>query len=101
MRRLLQFGTIMILIAAFIPFLEVFDRWDTPGLSNDTEFNVFALVFAICLVVLVCKLISSAALTFGFIVSGAFLHDDKDKPHRVESSTSLIGPSLLLLPLRI
>lgn len=33
------------LIGAFYPLLELFDRWDAPGLSNDTEFRVDASLF--------------------------------------------------------
>lgn len=43
------------------PLAEIFDRWDTAGLDNDTEFAVFAFVFALCLVLLICRLISSLA----------------------------------------
>lgn len=42
MKRLFQFGAILMLIGAFYPLLELFDRWDAPGLANDTEFKVYA-----------------------------------------------------------
>jgi hypothetical protein len=42
--------------------MECFDRWDAPGLSNDTEFGVFALIFALCLVLLVCMLIAARSM---------------------------------------
>lgn len=59
MRRLLQFGTFLLLITALLtPVVEFFDRWDPPGPSNDTEMAVFALCFALCLVLLVCRLIA-------------------------------------------
>ena len=49
----------MLILAAFlIPILEFFDRWDTPGLGNDTEMGVFFLVLFLCLVLLVSKLIA-------------------------------------------
>jgi hypothetical protein len=102
MRRLLQFGTVMLLITAFIvPLMEFFDHWDAPGLSNDTEYAIYALVFAICLVVLVCKLISSGALKFGVISCRVFLRNDRAKP--VETGQTLIFaiPPLFVLPLRI
>ena len=50
-----------------LSLLELFDRWDAPGFSNDTEFKVYAFLFAICLVLLLCKLISSGALRLGFV----------------------------------
>jgi hypothetical protein len=59
-RRLLQLGFFLLVTATFLPPLaELFDRWDAPGLDNDTEFALFAIVFTICLVLLVCKLNSS------------------------------------------
>ncbi|GAC1362287.1 MAG: hypothetical protein NVSMB3_10500 [Acidobacteriaceae bacterium] len=62
MRRLIQIGVSLLFIVAFItPLAEIFDRWDPPGLDNDTEFALFAIVFALCLILLVCKLISSLA----------------------------------------
>ena len=83
----------MLLIAAFIvPLIEFFDHWDPPGLSNDTEYAVYALVFAICLVLLVCKLISSGALKLGFVSWRVFLHDERldlSKPATPASLPSL------------
>jgi hypothetical protein len=67
MKRLFQFATVTMLIGAFYRLLELFDRWDASGLSNDTEFAVYALLLSICLVLLLCKLISSGALKFGFV----------------------------------
>jgi len=50
----------MLILAAFItPLIEFLDRWDPPGLGNDTEQGVFALILVLCLVLLVCKLITS------------------------------------------
>ncbi len=52
----------MLLLAAFVtPVMELFDRWDPPGPSNDTELAVFSLILALCLVLLVCKLVASLA----------------------------------------
>ena len=63
MRRLLQFGTLLFLLVVFVaPVAEFFDRWDAPGLSNDMEFGVFALVLALCLVLVVCMLIAARSL---------------------------------------
>lgn len=89
------------LIGAFYPLLELFDRWDAPGFSNDTEFRVYALLFAICLVILLCRLISSGALKFSFVILRAFLRDEPMRP--VEAGYTFIFsiPPLLVLPLRI
>ncbi len=68
--RLLQFGTIMLLLAAFvIPLLELCDRWDAPGLGNDTEMGVFFLVLVLCLVLVVCKLIAASSGRLSWITT--------------------------------
>lgn len=56
----------LILVAFLTPLSEYFDRWDAPGLGNDTEMGLFCLVFFICLVLLVCKLIASLAARMSF-----------------------------------
>lgn len=102
MRRLLQFRTVMLLIAAFImSLMEFFDHWDAPGLSNDTEYAIYALAFAICLVLLVCKLISAGALKFGFISCRVFLRNDRAKPVDAGQTFIFAIPPLFVLPLRI
>jgi hypothetical protein len=102
MRRLLQFGTVMLLIAAFIvPLMEFFDHWDAPGLSNDTEYAIYALVFAICLALLVSKLISSGALKLGFISCRVFLRNDRARPVEAGHTFIFAVPPLFILPLRI
>ena len=99
---MLQFGTVMLLIAAFIvPLIEFFDHWDAPGLSNDTEYGIYALVFTICLVLLVCKLISSGALKFGVISCRVFLRNDRAKPVEPGPTFIFAVPPLFVLPLRI
>jgi hypothetical protein len=101
MKRLFQFGAVMMMIGALYPLLELFDRWDAPGLSNDTEFRVYALLFAICLVVLLCKLISSCALKFGFVSWRVFLCEEQAKPVEAEHTFVFAIPPLFVLPLRI
>ena len=62
MRRLLQFATVTFMLATVLaPLMECFDRWDAAGLTNDTEFAVFAFVLLICLVLLVAWLVAAAA----------------------------------------
>jgi hypothetical protein len=101
MRRLFQFGAVMMLIGAFVPLLELFDRWDAPGLSNDTEYAVYAFLFAICLVLLLCKLIASGALKFGFVSWRVFLRDEKARSVKASHTFLFALPPLLDLPLRI
>jgi len=53
MRRLIKFVTIFFVMVTFLmPLLECFDRWDRPGLSNDTEMPVFLIVLFVSLVLL-------------------------------------------------
>ena len=59
MRRILQFTLLLLTLAAFLtPVFEAIDRWDPPGLDNDTEMRVFTFVLALSLVLLVSKLIA-------------------------------------------
>lgn len=70
MRRVLQLGFLLLLLASFlVPVAEFFDRWDAPGLSNDTDFPLFLVVLFICLTLLVAKLISLRALSLRFVAS--------------------------------
>jgi len=101
MKRLFQFGTVMMLIGAFYPLLEIFDRWDTPGFSNDTEFKVYALLFAICLVILLCELISSGALKFSFVSLQVFLREKSVRSAEASHTFIFTIPPLVDLPLRI
>jgi hypothetical protein len=101
MRRLIQIGTLLMLIASFVPLLEWFDRWDAPGLSNDTEYAVFALVLMICLVLLVGRLISSRALALRLVMSSMVWRPDRADGIPNEPVGLFAVPPLLLLPLRI
>lgn len=101
MKRVFQFGAVLMLIGAFYPLLELFDRWDAPGFSNDTEFRVYALLFAICLVILLCKLISSGALRFNFVSVRVFLRDERAEPVEAGHTSIFAVPPLFVLPLRI
>lgn len=74
MQRLLQVGTLLLLVVTFLaPLLECFDRWDAPGLANDTEFGFFALIFALCLVLLVCALLAARSLLVSLAAMRSFL----------------------------
>jgi hypothetical protein len=37
----------------------LFDHWDPPGPSNDTELAVFGLILTFCLILLVSRLVAS------------------------------------------
>ena len=91
----------MLLWAALLPALELFDRWDPPGLSNDTEFAAFAIVFAFCLALLVCLLVSSQTLRLRFIASRLLLaHARAESPDGGHPATLAIPP-LVVISLRI
>jgi hypothetical protein len=102
MRRLLQFGTLMLLLSTFLsPMLEFFDRWDPPGPGNDTEMAVFGTILVLCLVLLVCKLTASLACLVSFI--SVLRHSlSRGLPVRPSSVvTSSFIPPLSPPPLRI
>lgn len=59
MRRILELGTLLLLLTTLLtPISEMLDRWDPPGLANDTEMHLFALVLLLALVLLVARLLS-------------------------------------------
>ncbi len=61
--RLLKFATILLVTASFLmPLLECFDRWDKPGLTNDTEFPIFLILVFVALVLLVIGAMARRAL---------------------------------------
>jgi len=67
-KRLFQLGFILLIVATFVaPLAECFDRWDAPGLGNDTEFALFLFVFLICLVLVVAMLVALGALKRQFV----------------------------------
>ncbi len=101
-RRLFQFGALMLLLATFLaPLIEFFDRWDPPGPSNDTEMAVFGLILVLCLVLLVSKLTASSAAR---IALGSVFRPRLSRGLRVPLSpvfASVFVPPLSPPPLRI
>ena len=41
-----------VMVTFLMPLLECFDRWDRPGLANDTEFPIFLITLFVTLVLL-------------------------------------------------
>ena len=102
MRRLLQFGTLILILAAILPPLfECFDRWDGPGLGNDTEMGLFFIVFFICLALVVCKLIASIAGRMSFISVLLPRWDHLESLRDRIDSEGIFVPPQLLTSLRI
>ena len=63
MKRLLRLVTIiMVSMTVLMPLLECFDRWDRPGLRNDTEFPLFLITLFITLVILAAAAIACRAM---------------------------------------
>jgi hypothetical protein len=61
MGRILRLSvTLLILTSLLAPVSEALDRWDPPGLGNDTEMGLFALVLVLCLVIVVSRLACGA-----------------------------------------
>lgn len=57
-KRIFQLGTILLLLTVFLaPVFEFFDRWDAPGLNNDTEMAVFCFILLLALLLAACTLI--------------------------------------------
>jgi hypothetical protein len=102
MKRLLQVGTFLFLLATFLaPLTECFDRWDPPGISNDTEFAVFALMFALCLVLVVSKLIAAFALLVDLVSQYFIQRSGELRPIGAKHGLDIFIPPLLSAPLRI
>jgi hypothetical protein len=99
---MLQFATVMMLLACVIaPLAEFFDQWDTEGLSNDTEFGMVALVFVLCLVLLVSKLVSSLALRLDLCSVDLVHTQNRRRQSEFEYRFIFVVPPLFSLPLRI
>lgn|SRR5215469_18682812 len=102
MKRLVQLGVLLMALATFLaPLSEYFDRWDAAGLSNDTEFAVFALIFTLGLVLLVSKLTSSLAVPFSFTAVPHLLRSAPPRAATGSHALELFFPSPNLPPLRI
>lgn len=52
----------MVSMTVLMPLLECFDRWDPPGLKNDTEFPVFLVTLFVTFVILAAAAIASRAM---------------------------------------
>jgi len=91
----------MLLLAAFFtPLVEFFDRWDPPGPSNDTEMAVFGLIFALCLVLIVCKLTAALATLISLVLVPGLRQRRGSPPREASLFFTSIVPHLSP-PLRI
>jgi hypothetical protein len=102
MKRLLQLATVVLSLAGLIaPIVEFFDDWDSEGLSDDTEFGVFALIFVLCVALLVCRLISSSSLQFSFKTYRVSRCDGQNEAADTAHGVIFVIPPLYSPPLRI
>src|SRR5438105_15759487 len=102
MKRLLQLGTWLILMVTLLtPLSECLDRWDAPGLANDTEFALFVLVLSLVFVLLVSKLVSVVCVAFVLAVSAFQLGESGPSLAAAESQQAFVIPPLRLSLLRI
>ncbi|RZU30373.1 hypothetical protein BDD14_6130 [Edaphobacter modestus] len=95
MRRLLQLATVVLLLACLIaPLSEFFDQWDPEGLTNDTEFGVVALIFVLCLVTLVSKLIAMGSFRFDLCSANLVRTQNCRRQSKFEHCFIFLVPSL-------
>ncbi len=101
-RRIYQIGTLFLLLSLFLaPVFECFDRWDLPGLGNDTEMAAFGLVLLLCLLLAVCKLIPGLADRIGVVLS-AMVRPERSSPlYKGCGFTCKLVVPPILTPLRI
>lgn len=63
MKRLFKLVTIfLVAMTILMPVLECFDRWDRPGLSNDTELPLFLIVLFVSFVLMAVAAIAARAM---------------------------------------
>lgn len=102
MKWVIQLSALLMVLATFlVPLSEYLDRWDAPGIFNDTEFAIFALILTLGLVLLVSKLTSALAVLF---VLASFPHLRGSEPSQAASGShalKLFLPPLNSPPLRI
>ena|ERR1035437_8553740 len=102
MRRLLQLGTLLLLLATVVaPLSECLDRWDAPGISNDVEFAVFVSILGLCLVLLVGKLIATLALVVQLVLLPDLAPGEAPPASQTNSLLSFFVLPLSPPPLRI
>ena len=102
MRRLLQFGSFVLILAAIAtPICAFFDRWDPPSLGDDTEMTVFALVVVLCLLLVVCRLIAAFMAPLTLLCKRELDWDEIASMWSCVANTTLFVPPQSPSPLRI
>ncbi len=92
----------MLILAAFVtPVMELFDRWDPPGPSNDTELAVFGLILGLCLVLIVCKLVASLTGQVFLTSTRRRTPERGTTPRENQAPNNIFIPPLSPPPLRI
>ncbi len=102
MRRLLQFGTLLLLSSLVLaPLIELLDRWDTAGLENDSEMAVCGLAIFFGLLLAVCAALIEVADDLRGMLIALIMPQRTPRPQcRHAFAYKLILPPILA-PLRI
>lgn len=101
MRRILRSATLLLVLVTFLmPFLECFDTWDKPGLTNDTEFPVFLIVLVVAFVILAVVAMAHRALNGHVEITAESVVQECFRVFRSHSNISVATPAVSP-PLRI
>lgn len=102
MRRLLQLGGLLLpLVCLLVPISEAMDRWDAPGLSQDTEFRLFVIVLLFALVLLVARLVSVQRLIVTLMQLAALPAAEESSRTMGQAMRQELQPPRVAVPLRI
>ena len=102
MRRLAQIALLLLFAATILtPIAEYLDRWDPAGFANDTEFAVFAFIFTLTFVLVLCLLLARRALRFSTLLASLLHVPRVSADAEFTSARTAIADPPLRIPLRI
>ena len=100
MKRLFKLVTIfLVAMTILMPVLECFDRWDRPGLGNDTELPLFLIMLFVSFVLMAVAAIAARAMERQSEQTTTEIIYEFVRV-RVTSWTDVIVPAVLSPPLR-
>lgn len=91
----------MLMVTFLTPLSEYFDRWDRPGIANDTEFALFTVILSLVFVLLVCRLVAVLCMALTLEILGWLLAESSPLFSSQQKNGTLTMPPLILAPLRI